>query len=190
MTSRRHGFKSRRGEPVAVGLATNPHWGFCPFPEPPSEGGEEGGSGGEEARRGTNARRRRRIAAAEGRVRVEPDERGGAVRGRGGAGPEQRNARRRVHRRRAATHARPATSTPPTRSEHHGLLSPLLAPVVLSALPVGVPSSRQSLGAPRRRLPMDDDASCPAGEAQGRGYPKPCAPGEPVRAGTWAALPG
>jgi hypothetical protein len=43
-------------------------------------------------------------------------------------------------------------STPLTRSEHHGLPSPLLAPVVLSALPVGVPSSRQSLGAPRRRL--------------------------------------
>jgi hypothetical protein len=37
---------------------------------------------------------------------------------------------------------------------------------------------------------MDDAVSCPAGEVQGRGYPKPRAPGEPVRAGAWAALLG
>jgi hypothetical protein len=37
---------------------------------------------------------------------------------------------------------------------------------------------------------MDDAVSFPAGEVQGRGYPKPRAPGEPVRAGAWAALLG
>jgi hypothetical protein len=62
-------------------------------------------------------------------------------------------------------------------------------PAALSAPPVGVPSSHQCLGAPRRRLPKDDAAPCPTGEVQGRGYPKPCAPGEPVRAGAlgWPA---
>jgi hypothetical protein len=37
---------------------------------------------------------------------------------------------------------------------------------------------------------MDDAVSCPAGEVQGRGYPKPRAPGEPARAGARAALLG
>jgi hypothetical protein len=46
------------------------------------------------------------------------------------------------------------------------------------------------LGAPRRRLPMDDAASCPAGMVQGRGYPKPRAPGEHVHAEARAALLG
>jgi hypothetical protein len=94
-----------------------------------------------------------------------------------------RTGARRGHRRRAATHVRPASSTSPTHGEHRGLPSLLPALFALSALPVGVPSSRHCLGAPRRRLPKDDAAPCSAGKVQGRGYPKPCAPDEPVRAG-------
>jgi hypothetical protein len=44
------------------------------------------------------------------------------------------------------------------------------------------------LDAPRRRLPMDDAASCPASVVQGRDYPKPRAPGEHVHAGARAVL--
>jgi hypothetical protein len=156
-----------------------PTWGFSPFREPPPGEEGEGGAGEEEARWESDARRRRCAAAEEERVREGPVEEEGDVRVRSGAGPEQRDARRRVRRRRTA---KPATPSPPTHGEHRGLPSFLLALFAFFTLPVGVPSSRQCLGAPRRRLPKDDAAPCSAGKVQGRGNPKPCAPDEPVRA--------
>jgi hypothetical protein len=136
--------------------ATNPLGVFAPFPEPPPGEEEEGGAGEEKARREADARRRRRAAAEAERVREGPVEEEGDVRVRSGAGPEQRDARRRVHRRRTA---KPATPSPSTHGEHRGHLSLLLAPFAVDVLPVRVPSSRFCPSAPRRRLPMGDAAS-------------------------------
>jgi hypothetical protein len=76
-----------------------------------------------------------------------------------------RSGRRHEHRRRAAAHAKPATSTPPTRCERRGHPLLLAPPSCLVPLSVGTPSSRQLPSASSRCLPKDGAASRLAGES-------------------------
>jgi hypothetical protein len=96
----------------------------------------------------------------------------GAVRDRGGAGPEQRTVHRRERLLRHAIDVHdPASTTPPTRCERRGHPFPLCRFLALS-LCVGVPSSRQWPSASRCRLPMGDAASRLAGGGLGPWLPQ------------------